>query len=82
MLIDMKQSTPSSLDPFVKVQQPHGESDAHRMAQVQRIMQNIPPAQLSTLYFEGDHYLMQEMQPTKDRINFKMIKRDFKVAQS
>jgi Uncharacterized protein conserved in bacteria (DUF2252) len=64
------------------VQQPQWESEAHRMVIVQQIMQNIPPAQLSTLYFEGEHYLMQEMQPAKDRINFKMIQCDFKLVCS
>ncbi len=82
MLIDMKQSTPSSLAPFIKVPQPPWESEAQRMVTVQKIMQNVPPAQLSTLYFAGEHYLMQEMQPTKDRINFKMIQDDFKVVCS
>ena len=39
-------------------------------------------AQLSTLYFEGESYLMQELQPTKDRINFEMIQHDFEVVCS
>jgi uncharacterized protein (DUF2252 family) len=82
MLIDMKQAITSSLVPNVKINQPVWESEAHRMVATQRMMQNIPPAQLSTLYFKGNPFLMQEMQPTKDRINFKMIQDDFETVCS
>lgn len=82
LLIDMKQATPSSLTPYVNVTQPLWESEALRMVTTQRMMQNIPPAQLSTLYFKGESYLMQEMQPTKDRINFEMIQDNFETVCS
>ena len=82
MLIDMKQATTSSLTPYINIAQPLWESEALRMVTTQRMMQNIPPAQLSSLYFEGESYLMQEMQPTKDRINFEMIQDDFKNVSS
>ena len=82
LLIDMKQATASSLKSFVNVPQPDWESDAHRIVSVQRIMQNIPPAKLSTLDFEGKSYVIQELQPTADRINFEMIQDRFKVVCS
>ena len=78
MLIDMKQATASSLVPFVKIAQPQWESESERIITIQKVMQNTSPAQLSTLNFEGDSYIMQEMQPTKDRINFKLIQNNFK----
>ena len=77
MLIDMKEATHSSLAPFVKVNQPNWESEAERMITVQRIMQNTSPAQLSSMSFQGKDYVMQELQPTKDRINFKLIENKF-----
>lgn len=82
MLIDMKQATPSSLQPYTSIPQPEWESEAHRMVYIQRMMQNIPPAQLSTLCFQGEYYLMQELQPTKDRINFKLIDHNIKTVWS
>ena len=78
MLIDMKQATPSSLHPYVNTIQASWRSEADRMVTIQKMMQNIPPAQLSTMDFDGDSYIMQEMQPTKDRINFKLIQSHFK----
>ncbi len=82
MLIDMKQATASSLQPYVQLQQPEWKSEAERMVVTQKIMQNIPPAQLSVLNFNGKSYLMQELQPTKDRINFELIQDNFKVVCS
>ena len=74
MLVDMKQAVPSSLLPYLKVPQPNWESEASRIVSVQQRMQNIPPALLSTTTFKGDSYIIQEMQPVKDSINFNLIK--------
>lgn len=78
MLIDMKQATASSLAPYVATAQPGWPSEAKRMETIQRMMQNVAPARLSTLGFEGNAFLMQELQPTKDRIQFKVIRDQFK----
>ncbi|GAC1381440.1 MAG: DUF2252 domain-containing protein [Ginsengibacter sp.] len=77
MLVDMKEATHSSLYPFVKVVQPKWESESGRMITVQRIMQNTSPAQLSSMNFQGKDFVMQELQPTKDRINFNLIENKF-----
>jgi uncharacterized protein (DUF2252 family) len=78
MLIDMKQAIPSSLLPYNHINQPIWKSEAERIISVQKRMQNISPAQLSPNMFKGHSYVMQEMQPTKDRINFELIENDFK----
>ena len=57
---------------------PLWNSEAERIVSIQKRMQNIPPAQLSVNHFNGKSYVMQEMQPTKDRINFELIDHDFK----
>jgi pantothenate kinase-related protein Tda10 len=41
-------------------------------------MQNRSPALLSTTTYNGDAYIIQEMQPTKDSINFKLIKNEYR----
>jgi uncharacterized protein (DUF2252 family) len=74
LLLDMKQATPSSLKPFLRIAQPKWESEADRVLTIQTKMQNIPPALLSTTVFENESFVIQEMQPTKDKINFKVIK--------
>ncbi|MDQ6901990.1 MAG: DUF2252 domain-containing protein [Bacteroidota bacterium] len=78
MLIDMKEATSSSLLPYIQQTQPQWASEAERIISVQKRMQNISPAQLSVNLFHDRSYVMQEMQPIKDRINFQLIQNDFK----
>jgi uncharacterized protein (DUF2252 family) len=78
LLIDMKQAVPSSLLPFVSVVQPVWESEALRITSIQQTMQNWSPALISTSAFRGDTFVMQEMQPTKDSINFKQIRNQYR----
>jgi uncharacterized protein (DUF2252 family) len=74
LLVDMKQSSESSLSPFVVAPQPVWTTESDRIITMQQRMQNRSAALLSTSVFRNEHYVMQEMQPTKDSINFKQIK--------
>ena len=82
MFIDMKQASPSSLLPYITIHQPIWESEAQRIISIQKRMQNISPAQLSVNIFHDHPNVMQEMQPTKDRINFELIENDFRKVCS
>lgn len=79
MLVDMKQAWPSSLQPFVKSKQPQWLNDAERITAIQRIMQNRSPALLSTTTFNGDTFVIQEMQSQKDDIDFRLLKQDYRA---
>ena len=74
LLLDMKQAKPSSVAPYVPVQQLAWENDAARVIGVQQRMQNIPAALLSTTVFRGEAFMIQELQPVKDTIKFKQLK--------
>jgi uncharacterized protein (DUF2252 family) len=78
ILIDMKQSWPSSLLPYINPPQPSWKSESERVVTIQQRMQNRPPALLSTTVFRNESYVIQEMQPTKDSINFKLIKKEYR----
>jgi uncharacterized protein (DUF2252 family) len=78
MLVDMKQAAPSCLKPYLKIRQPKWNSEAERVISIQKRMQNRIPALLSTTIFKGDPYIIQEMQPYEDSINFKMIKEEYR----
>jgi uncharacterized protein (DUF2252 family) len=73
ILLDMKEAAPSSLAPYIDARQPDWPSQASRVV-AQRRMQNRYPALLSTTEFRGKSFIMQEMQPAKDSINFKLLK--------
>jgi len=74
LLLDMKEARPSSLQPYVKFKQPKWSSHAERVISVQQRMQNTLPALLGNTLFKGDSYVLQQMQPMEDSINFELIK--------
>lgn len=73
LLLDMKEAAPSSLAPWVRVGQPAWPSEAERVVTLQKRMQNRFPALLSYSSYDGKSFIMQEMQPTKDNINFGLL---------
>ena len=81
LLIDMKQALPSSIQPWLGTQQPAWPSEAERVVAIQERMQNIPPALLSTTIFQDDPYVLKEMQPTADKIDFLMVRDRYKDVE-
>jgi uncharacterized protein (DUF2252 family) len=77
-LLDMKEAARSSLTALLHVQQPSWTSEAERIVTIQKKMQNRVPALLSTSTFRGKDYIMQEMQPTKDSIDFNLLKQRYR----
>jgi uncharacterized protein (DUF2252 family) len=78
LLLDMKQSRPSSVLPYIPVQQLKWDTEAERITGVQRRMQNVPSALLSTTVFRGEPFVIQELQPVKDTIKFKLLSDDYR----
>jgi uncharacterized protein (DUF2252 family) len=74
LLLDMKQARVSSAAPYIPVQQLAWDTEAARMIGIQQRMQNVPAALLSTTVFRGESYIIQELQPVKDSIKFKLLK--------
>ncbi|HLI92919.1 MAG TPA: DUF2252 family protein, partial [Puia sp.] len=78
LLIDMKQAVPSSLQPWLTNPQPAWASEGERIVSVQERMQNINPALLSVTEFQGQSFVVKEMQPTADKIDFLLIRDRYK----
>lgn len=78
LLVDMKQSTPSSLLPYVDVQQLNWDTEAERIITIQKRMQNVSASLLSTTVFREESYVIQELQPVKDTIKFKLLKDNYR----
>jgi uncharacterized protein (DUF2252 family) len=78
LLVDMKEARPSSLQPYLSNPQPAWASEAERIVAVQDRMQNIVPALLSTTVFDGASYVVKELQPTADKIDFLVIRDRYK----
>jgi uncharacterized protein (DUF2252 family) len=73
LLLDMKQSLQSSVEPYLPVKQLAWSSESERIISVQQRMQDVPAALLSTTTFRDEHYVLQELQPVKDTIKFKSL---------
>jgi len=78
LLLDMKQAIPTCVQPFIHIKQPDWENEADRVVTIQKVMQNRSPALLSTTFYKDYHYIVEEIQPTKDKINFKFVKKDYR----
>ena len=78
LLVDMKQSMPSSLLPYIEVKQLAWDTEAERIITVQKRMQNVSSSLLSTTIFEEQSYVIQELQPVKDTIKFKLLKDEYR----
>lgn len=78
LLVDMKQARSSSLLPYTTVQQLDWPTEAARVISIQQRMQNVSAALLSTTVFRGDSYILQELQPVKDTLKFKLLKEDYR----
>ena len=67
-LLDLKACLPSSVALHVATPQPKWKSEAHRVVEVQRRMQAVPPAMLQPVRFNNAAYVLRELQPQEDRV--------------
>lgn len=74
LLVEMKEAAPSAAVPFLGIEQPARSNEAERVIELQKQMQNVSPALLSHVHFENKDFIVEEMQPEKDSINFKLLK--------
>lgn len=77
IFVEFKEGAPSSLSPYNSIEQPSWKSEAERVVTITQRMQNISPALISPTVFKGDTYVLQEMQPMADRINFELIEGNY-----
>ena len=78
LFVDMKQAFESSVQPYLSVKQSIWGSEAERVIAIKERMQNVSPALLGTAIFKNEPYVLQQMQPTDDKINFELIKDRYK----
>lgn len=71
-LVDIKEARPSSLAPYVRVQQPAWSSEAARIITLQGRQQYVSPAWLHTFSFRDTDFVVKEMQPVQDRMELSL----------
>ena len=77
LALDIKEAVPSSIIPWQHYTQPGWTSEAHRITQVQYWMQNVSPALLLPYQYKNKWYVVRELQPMADKINFDTLKNGY-----
>lgn len=75
-LLDMKIANPSCVNSILKLKQPVYNNEAERIIQVQERMQIFPQALLNAIQFNGQWFLLKELQPSQDKIDLTVCKGD------
>ena len=78
LFVDMKEARPSSVLPYTTVQQLQWPNEAERVIAIQKRMQNVSSSLLSTTVFRETAYVIQQLQPVKDTIKFKLLKDEYR----
>jgi uncharacterized protein (DUF2252 family) len=73
-LIDIKESAPSSVLPYVPTPQPEWPNQAERIKTLQKRGQYVQPAWMHTLEIEGVSFVAKELQPTEDKMDLSLCK--------
>jgi uncharacterized protein (DUF2252 family) len=77
-LLEMKESRKSCGQKYSKAPQPKWKNEAHRIIEVQRRVLSDPPALLNSIDLIGRNYVMKELQPIADRIDYNLFKGNIK----
>jgi uncharacterized protein (DUF2252 family) len=67
-ILDMKEATPSTLASTLRIRQPKWKNEAHRAADVQRMLQYMPIAHLRWTDTSPTSFHLTEFQPAEDRM--------------
>ncbi len=68
--LDLKLAAPSAVADWFGSPQPVWPSESARVVRLQRIMQAIPPAMLRAVSFDRRPFILKELQPSIDRLEF------------
>ncbi|WP_445115187.1 DUF2252 family protein [Acinetobacter sp. WZC-1] len=73
-LFDMKQAQPSSLNHMstLNIKQPVWEHEAQRIQTIQHFMQYVTPSGLDQIMFQGEAYIIKQLQSEQDKMDFKL----------
>jgi uncharacterized protein (DUF2252 family) len=72
-LLDLKEAAPSCAAKYVPVKQPAWKDEATRVIEVQRRLLSAPPALLADIYVGDKNFVLKELQPTANRIDYTMF---------
>ncbi len=75
-LLDIKEVMPPSALYFHKLKQPNWKNEADRLINIQKRVQASPPAFLNPVKIDKKWFVMKELQPLEDKIDFRFLEKD------
>jgi uncharacterized protein (DUF2252 family) len=81
-LLDVKEAWPSCLNAVIMVRQPKWASEPQRVIEVQKRFISDPPALLQDININGKAFVLKELQPLADRVNYQLFADDIKKLES
>lgn len=72
-LLDLKEAAPSCLANYTPAKQPAWKDDADRVIEVQKRILSAPPALLTDIRMGKKSFILKELQPSADRIDYTMF---------
>lgn len=81
-LLDLKETLPPSSLGIIKTRQPKWADEAERIVEIQQRILADPPALLASINMGNTNYVLKELQPTADRINYTLFHGNPKKLQN
>ncbi len=81
LILDMKQVVPSEVLAHHRLAQPKWKNPAHRVIDVQQMMQHVAPDLLSAFQYQKEWYVVKEIQPITDKVTIEPSKKKTKSLQ-
>jgi uncharacterized protein (DUF2252 family) len=75
-LLDIKEAVVPSAFEFLKFKQPKWRNEAERLIGIQNRVQAASPAYLNSIRLGEKWFVMKELQPLEDKIDFNLLQRD------
>ncbi len=81
-LLDLKEAFPSCLENNIKVKQPKWKNEGDRVVEVQKRTLSAPPALLASINMGKRNFVLKELQPSADRIDYRLFKENTKKLKN
>jgi uncharacterized protein (DUF2252 family) len=75
LLLDLKSAQPSAAAPYSPCVQPDWPSKAHRIVEIQKRCEAVPPDFLQAVSYAGEPCILKQLQPSQDRLDLVSISR-------
>jgi uncharacterized protein (DUF2252 family) len=81
-LLDLKEVTPSCAAKHIPAKQPAWKDEAQRLIEIQKRILAAPPALLADIHIGKKDFVLKELQPSADRIDYAIFEGNIKKLKN